>query len=212
MRLSIRFLLFASIAFQAEAGLAVENLSYQVLDKQGDFEIRQYPDHLVAEVTVSGDFDEAGNRAFRPLFNYISGQNAPQSEIAMTAPVNQIKAGEEIAMTAPVNQLEAGIDRHVVQFVMPEKFTLDTLPQPTNQQVQIKRVDGKTLAAIQYSGFWSENNYKEHEAELMDRLREAGLQAIGQPIYARYNGPLTPWFLRRNEVLVEVREEATLAP
>jgi hypothetical protein len=85
---------------------STEEAAYSVLQKQGDYELRQYESLVVASTLVESDFDEAGKQAFRRLFNYISGDNTAGQEIAMTAPViateNQSNGGEEIAMTAPV--------------------------------------------------------------------------------------------------------------
>ena len=94
-----------------------EELAYEVVDHLPDgVELRRYPAHGVAEVTVCGSLGGAGNSAFAPLFSYISGSNRPRASVAMTAPVVQQPAsrphpprrGERVAMTAPVVQEEAG--------------------------------------------------------------------------------------------------------
>ena len=83
---------------------------YDVAERRDGFELRRYPAHLVAEIEVAGSFDEAPNRAFRPLAGYINGANRSRRRIAMTAPVTQQAAGpEKIAMTAPVLQQAAGL-------------------------------------------------------------------------------------------------------
>ena len=55
--------------------LAYEQPKYDVIEKYDKFELRQYAPYVVAETVVSGSFDEAGNKAFRILFQYISGDN-----------------------------------------------------------------------------------------------------------------------------------------
>ena len=83
---------------------------YDVAERRDGFELRRYPAHLVAEIEVAGSFDEAPNRAFRPLAGYINGANRSRRRIAMTAPVTQQAAGQEkIATTAPVLQQAVGL-------------------------------------------------------------------------------------------------------
>lgn len=183
--------------------MAVEEAEYEVLLEDGDFEVRRYAPHIVAETRVEGNFSGAGNRAFGRLFGYISGDNRGRQDIAMTAPVTQETAGEEIAMTAPVGQQRA--DGHwAISFVMPAAWTLDTLPEPDNPAVRLRQVPAQTMVALRYSGFWSEKNYRRHREELERWMASRSLVAVGEPVWARYNAPFVPWFLRRNEVLVPV--------
>ena len=114
---------------------------YEVVDRRDGFELRRYPAHLVAEIEVDGSFDEAPNRAFRPLAGFINGANRSRRRIAMTAPVTQQEAGpERIAMTAPVVQQAAGRPgSYLVQFVMPSHFTAQTLPVPDDARVRTGR-------------------------------------------------------------------------
>ncbi len=90
---------------------------------------------------------------------------------------------------------------------MPSGYTLETLPRPTDSRVRLRRIDARVMAARTYSGTWSEARYREHERALLQAVRAAGLQPVGLPVFARYNSPFTLWFLRRNEVLVEVAPE-----
>ncbi len=180
---------------------AIEEAEYRVIRAEKPFEVREYAPQIIAEVTVDGPFDEAADQAFSLLFAYISGANVKRGEIAMTAPVSQTAEGEKIAMTAPVEQREAG-ERWSVSFLMPAAYTLDTLPRPTDSRVTIRSVPARRMAAIRYSGTWSERRYREHHAALQSWMAERGLRAGGEAIWARYNPPFTPWFLRRNEILV----------
>jgi hypothetical protein len=145
------------------------------------------------------------------LFKYISGDNLKKTEIPMTAPVNQSPAsdsGEKIEMTAPVEQAPHGKNAYtyVFSFVMPSKYTIDTLPSPADPRVKLRQIKSRLLAALTYSGTWSEKRYRQHEAALLEAVKKAGFVTVGEPIFARYNSPFTLWFLRRNEVLVEVEE------
>lgn len=182
----------------------VEKTPYTVLEKDGKFEIRQYPSYLVAETIVDADFKGAGNIAFRRLFNYISGQNKTKESVSMTAPVNQESRPEKIAMTAPVNQQPSG-EKYSVSFVMPPKYTLETLPQPLDPAVVIKEIPAHQVAAVRYSGSWSQEKYLKQKAALEQFMQTKGLVSAEEPVFARYDPPFQLWFLRRNEVLIPVK-------
>jgi hypothetical protein len=195
--------LFAGLAFAVLGGVAMgtEEAAYIVEKTEGDFQVRQYAPQVVAETVVDGALEEAGNKAFRPLFNYISGANRSQGKITMTAPVAQQREGEKIAMTVPVGQ-EALSNQWAVTFMMPTNFTLETLPAPTDEKVRLRAIPARRMAAVQYSGTWSRQRYERNLARLRAWMKAQGLAAAGDPVWARYNAPFTPWFLRRNEVLV----------
>jgi len=182
---------------------AVEEAEYRVLQKDGVFELREYAPTIVAETVVEGRFEEAGSRAFRKLFRYIDGNNVAQQEIAMTAPVSQGPASEKIAMTSPVGQ-QASDDGWVVSFMMPSSYSMDTIPQPSDPAVRLRAVPAHRAAAIRYSGFWSEARYLEHLQELTAWIERQGLDTAGDPVWARYDPPFKPWFMRRNEILIPV--------
>jgi len=102
--------------------MAYEEAKYTVIMKEGNYELRLYESHIVAETVVDGDFDKAGNEGFRRLFKYISGENQKKQSIAMTTPVSQEAGSEKIAMTAPVSQERTG-DQWRIAFVMPSEYT-----------------------------------------------------------------------------------------
>jgi effector-binding domain-containing protein len=183
--------------------MAIEEAEYSVIDQSGDFELRDYAGSIVAETLVEDEFEDAGNRAFRPLFKYISGDNQSSEEISMTSPVPQKKQSEKIAMTAPVSQTESA-DGWAVSFMMPADYTMETIPQPTNSAVSIREVPAFRAAVIRFSGRWTEKNYAEHLAELQSWITDKQLKIDGEPIWARYNPPFKPWFMRRNEILIPV--------
>ena len=183
--------------------MAIEEASYTVVERDGEFEIRDYAPHVLAETVVAGSFDRAGNEAFSRLFRYISGDNRSRHKVAMTAPVSQASAGEKIAMTAPVEQQPAQ-DRWVVSFTMPASSALETLPEPADPQVTLRQVPARRMAALRYSGLWTESSYRRHKMELEAWVRKRGLRIAGDSVWARYNPPFAPWFLRRNEILIPV--------
>jgi effector-binding domain-containing protein len=196
-------LLGLPLIFASCATVGIEKVQYDVVQKSSEIEVRQYKSYRVAETLVDSDFKEAGNAAFRRLFNYISGANQAKESIAMTAPVNQQSQSEKIAMTAPVTQQASG-DQYAVSFVMPAKYTLETLPAPTDPAVTVKEIPGYKAAVIRYSGTWSPKRYEEKKAQLETYMKENGLSAVGEPIWARYDPPFQLWFLRRNEVVIPI--------
>lgn len=183
--------------------VGIEKPKYTVLEKDGEFEIRQYPPYLVAETVVNADFNDAGNVAFRRLFDYISGKNKTKESISMTAPVNQRASSEKISMTAPVNQQQSG-EKYSVSFVMPSKYSLETLPEPLDPSIILKEIPAHKVAAIRYSGTWSQERYEAKKASLDEFMKRKGLVPKASPIFARYNPPFELWFLRRNEVIYPV--------
>ncbi len=188
--------------------MAIEIPEYRVLEQEGSFELRAYSSYLIAETEVEAGFINAGNIAFGRLFRYISGANAAQAEIAMTAPVEQSSQGEKIAMTAPVEQSKAdGVYR--VGFVVPRKYNRETVPKPTDPRVSIREVPARTVAVWRYSGRWTEENFREHEQDLRRAVQARGLQAVSgdSAIIARYDAPFIPWFMRRNEVLIPLERK-----
>ena len=190
-----------------------EQQPYQVVKSYDDFELRRYPAHLVAEVITDGPFEDAGNRAFRSLFAYITGANRSLQKVAMTAPVVQADAAEKIAMTAPVLQESvddasgtAAGERFRVAFVLPKDLTAQTAPEPTDPAVHLRTVPASLAGALRFSGRWSQTRYEQHLDQLRGALAAAGFSVIGSPRFARFDPPFKPWFLRRNEVLLDVEE------
>jgi hypothetical protein len=169
-----------------------EEQPYEVVRHFDGFEIRRYPSHLVAEVTTRLPFEQAGNSAFGFLFGYISGRNQSKTSVAMTAPVIQRTAQEGYS----------------VAFVLPANMTAQSAPEPTNPKVTIRAVPPSLAAATRYSGRWSQSSFETHRARLLARIEGEGFAAIGTPRFARFDPPFKPWFLRRNEVIVDVQEDS----
>jgi hypothetical protein len=189
--------------------LAIEEAEYRVTLSDGDFEIREYEPSIVAETVVDDDFEGAGNSAFRKLFGYIGGDNVKREEVAMTAPVSQVQS-EKIAMTSPVAQ-QATEGGWAVSFMMPSTYTMETIPQPTDDSVVIRQIPAYRAAAIRYSGFWSEKKYQEHLEKLNKWIDSNDYERLGEPVWARYDAPFKPWFMRRNEILIPVGETRAAA-
>ena len=196
-----------------------EQQPYTVLRTCDGYELREYPACAVAEVTVEADFDKAGSLAFQPLFTYISGNNLGQVPIDMTAPVVQRESGElktgsstgrseKLSMTAPVLQSSDISGRQVVAFVLPSTVTAASAPIPVDTRVVIREIPPSLTAATRYSGRWSRSGYNEHLQQLRSALKRDGLRAVGEPRFARFDAPMKPWFLRRNEVHIDVEDAA----
>ena len=111
-------------------------------------------------------------------------------------------------MTAPVSQQRTR-DQWVISFMMPASYTLKTLPVPENPAITLRQVLAHRVAAVRYSGTWSEKNYQRYLQELETWIRENGLKIVGDPVWARYNPPFTLWFLQRNEILIPVTQGPT---
>lgn len=201
---TIRVILAAAVIIIGAAdAMAIEEAKFNVVKKDGRFEVRDYEPHILAETVVEGDVEKAGSKAFRKLFRYISGDNSSREKVEMTAPVSQEPGGEKIEMTAPVGQ-QGAQGQWTVSFMMPASYTLETLPEPDDPNISLRLVPAHRMAAVRYSGFWSEKKYLQHKNKLEAWINEEGLTIVGDPVWARYNPPFTPWFLRRNEILIPV--------
>jgi hypothetical protein len=190
-------LLIALLAVAVVAGLAVfwyvqtrnvEIARYAVVEADGPIEIRDYPALTVAEVTRSGSRDHAVRAGFGPLARYIFASD---------------RGGDKIAMTAPVTQQQGG-GTWTVQFIMPSGYTLASLPKPAGADVRLREMPPVRRAAIRFSGWWSDALFEEKNAALQAWLQQKGLTTAGPPIFAYYNDPFTPGFLRRNEILYDL--------
>lgn len=192
-----------SLAMLPGTSHAIEEPSYTTLRTFPDFEIRQYAAYTVAEVLIAAPAGDAGSRAFPILAGYIFGKNKGERKLAMTAPVTEAPAPIKMAMTAPVTQSEA-TGGTLVQFVLPKGVTVENAPEPLDSRVMLREAAPKRVAVIRYSGLWSQANYDKQLTILQAGLRNAGITWQGEPVLSRYDGPMTPWFMRRNEIWLSV--------
>ena len=160
-----------------------EETKYTVISKTNNFELRDYPSQIVAETEVEATIEDAGNKAFRRLFNYISGDNKSQEKISMTSPVTQEASSEKIAMTSPVAQ-QSTADGWMVSFMMPDSYTIDTIPIPDDPNVKVRQIPPRRMACVQYSGGWSEKRYLQHLQELEAWIADNNFQVLGKPVWA----------------------------
>ena len=188
----------------------VEQPDYASVYLDGDFEVRDYPALVVAEVRRSGGREQGLREGFGPLARYIFARERAGESIAMTAPVEQqaVAADDKIAMTAPVTQSPDGANTWVVRFIMPSALRLDALPAPGNAAVRLRELPARRMVAVRFSGRTDDALIAEQEQRLRTWMTTRGLAPVGPPTYAYYNDPFTPGFLRRNEVLLPVAQDA----
>jgi hypothetical protein len=170
--------------------MAIEEPQYDVLAVEGDVEFRRYEPYIIAKVTVDGGSPD--RQAFSILAGYIFGDNASEEKMAMTAPVET--QGNDYA------------------FVMERKYSMDTLPAPRDERVKLQNKPARIVAVRRFSGRWSNSNFDRHEQELRAELARLGVEVTGAAELARYDSPFTPWFMRRNEIIVPVQWPSVDAP
>lgn len=167
-----------------------EEPQYALVAEDGEFQLRDYPALVVAEVSHQGSRERASGASFRRLAAYIFGQDRPAG-------------GEAIAMTSPVLQDEPRPGEWRMRFVMPAKYTLATLP-PAPADIALTGVPARRMAAVQFSGYGRASDLALAEARLRDWLTGQGLMPAGEAEFAFYDAPMVPGPLRRNEVLIPV--------
>jgi DNA gyrase inhibitor GyrI len=88
---------------------------------------------------------------------------------------------------------------------LPRKFQLKTAPQPLGEGLSIVVVKGGKYAVIKYSGRSTYNNFEKHSKLLLKALFSDKIKTVDNPLKATFNGPLTPFFLRRNEAMIRIK-------
>jgi hypothetical protein len=185
-----------------------EQPNYKVLINEKNKQIREYAPHLIAKTTVQGSFKDTQSEGFKILAGYIFGKNETQQKIEMTSPVIQAPESEKIAMTAPVILSQNEDPSWTMTFSMPSQYSIETLPKPTDPRIIIEQVEIKTFAALRFTGFWGEKRNRDKGIELMNWLKTYDqFEIISKPMFAGYNPPWTLPFLRRNEMLIEIRQK-----
>ena len=182
--------------FWANISIALEETSYRLITANQIYEIREYDDRLAVQTRQKN----GQNGAFRKLFKYISGSNISSTKIEVTAPVTQ---SIKIDMTTPVTQkFQDG--EMIMKFFLPRKFKIKTVPQPLSEDLSVVIVKGGKYAVIKYSGRSTYKNFDRHSKVLLEALVADKIKTVDYPIKATFNGPLTPFFMRRNEAMVRI--------
>lgn len=193
-------------------GSRVETTQYSVLpsisesmsESKSSYEIRLYPEHIVAQTVVEGSYQETLSQGFRIVAGYIFGGNTKKEKIAMTTPVVEKESSESIAMTSPViASVEGG--SHTIAFGMPRSYTLETLPTPDDSRVQLVTIPEKKMAVVRFSWIRTDSRVQSKKNELLNLLKKDDVTTVGEVQYAGYNAPWTPPWMTRNEVMIEVK-------
>ena len=183
----------------------IEEPKYKVLSKENGYEIRLYEPYLIAETTVSGNYRESLRKGFGNIADYIFGNNTVSEKIAMTAPVIEKEDfSQKIAMTVPVINKGDSKERKI-SFVMPSKYTLQTIPKPNSDLVELKEIPEQKVAVLKYTWYSNEKRVENKKRELADNLVNDKVEVTGDFYTAFYNPPLSMPLLLRNEVLVEIK-------
>lgn len=173
--------------------MASKEPEFSLINKVGDIEIRNYSPMIIAEVSATGGMKEASASGFRMIANFIFGNNRAKNGNP-----------EKISMTAPVVISKSKNDWSFY-FVMPSQYSVDSIPKPNNRQIKIKQVKDRRCAVLRFSGNVNEEKFSSKAQELMNWIKAENLKIIGVPELARYNPPWTLPFLRRNEVIIEIK-------
>lgn len=215
LRSTLRTLLVSlGLVAAAQAAEEVETPAYETLATDGAIEVRRYAPVIEAVTIVEADDARAAaNAAFMTVAGYIFGANEGARTIDMTAPVRTTAdGGTRIDMTAPVRTQasEGSLDdggRYTIAFVMPARWTMDTLPKPTDEAVELREVPAETLAALRFKGERSPDEIAARERELRDWADANGWRVTGPAALAGYDGPSVASDERRYEVTLPVEKE-----
>jgi len=169
---------------------AYETAEYTVLEASYPFELREYPDLHLASTSMQSQ-TQGNDGSFMRLFRYISGANKQAQEIAMTTPVF----------------MDLGTPEHKGQmgFVIPKNLAEKHVPEPTSDQVQIRKRSGGQFAVIRFAGRLDRGAVVSAEKQLRAWMNHKGLSGESDPEIAGYDPPWTPGPLRRNEILIRLK-------
>ena len=188
--------------------MAIESPQYNIIEKDGQLELREYSGYITATVEVQADsYNSAGSMAFSTLADYIFGNNTKRAKISMTAPVISSKplGSEKIAMTAPVIAAKVDDLSFVISFTMPSNYTMEDLPKPKNKSVSINNIAKYKAVVIRFSGYTTEAKIDKKVDELRQWAKKNHIKLAGEPSILRYDAPWKPGFMRRNEISIKVK-------
>lgn len=187
----------------------IEEPKFTILEEKDGYEIREYAPYIIAETTITGDFNKSTNDGFRIIADYIFGNNTSRSSIAMTAPVleneSSVNKFEKIAMTVPVIDTVENEQMRTISFVLPSKYTLETLPKPNNPQVTITPVETQKVAVLSFTWYPTAKRVDKKKKELIALLKKDGVEVNGKIQVAQYNPPLSMPLTLRNEIIIPIK-------
>jgi hypothetical protein len=189
-----------SLIWNMTARAAYESAEYTVVESEGDFEIREYPD-LMLVTTDMRLASQGGDGSFMRLFRYISGANESDQKVAMTTPVFMEETEEA--------------EQGRMAFVLPKDVVSKGVPKPKGNDVHIRKRRGGRFGVLRFAGRMDSSTAEEAEERLRTWLEDRGLPYHDEAEFAGYDPPWTPGPLRRNEILFrlesDVKGEAVLS-
>lgn len=190
------FSLLALSACSVFGDVNVKVAPYRVIEAEGIFEVRHYEKLVLVSTDMPKGMDIVKAPFFR-LFDYISGNN---------------EKAEKIAMTAPVFMEQAGQATEAMSFVLPTDLSLSTAPVPSDPEVKLTKLSNYRVAVISFSGFLNQETISTNRALLEDWITDRGLEMTGKVKAAGYNPPFTLPFLRRNEIIIPIKNSFEIEP
>ena len=180
----ITIFLISAFLFTVNPFTKVKETKYTILKKIENIEIREYNKLIYVSYIPKNTADR--NNSFRNVAGYIFGDNKTETEIAMTSPV--------------VIKLH---NNNEMAFIMPEKYTLNTLPEAKNKNLLIYEEPSNIKACIRYSGYSNKEKEKRNIEKLKEKLHEYNIKHKNDFEVLVYNSPYQ-LFNRRNEIVVSI--------
>ncbi len=182
----------------------IEKPTYKILENKEGYEIREYQSYIVAETKVSGTRQEALTTGFQIIADYIFGNNISKSSITMTAPVLESQIPEKISMTSPVLSTENTSGERTIAFVLPAKYSLETLPIPNNSAVTLREVPAHKVAVLKFTWYATPARIENKKEILTSLLEKDQMTIAGDIQVAQYNPPLSMPLMLRNEIIIPI--------
>ena len=195
-----RLAIIFALLFVTQAWAEYEKPSYKVVLKEDGLEIRDYAPSVVVETQVLASRRDAAGEAFRSLFNYIRGDNTARLEIPMTSPVVQTQAGKGSGNVS---------GKWAIRFFLPKNLSAENIPQPLQKDVNIVIIAAQRFASVSFKGTQNDKKVSKYTARLREFISQKGYEVSGEPVYAFYDPPFVPWFLRDNEILLHIQKVET---
>ena len=189
-----QILVIIIMLFSTPAWAEYEQPSYKVILEQDKFSIRDYSEVIVVETEVVASRRDATSEAFRKLFRYISGNNEANFEISMTSPVAQTLTNQDG---------EIG-ENWAVRLFLPRSLSEENIPKPSETGVAVVKLKAQKYGSVSFKGTQNDKKVSENLAKLEAFIAENDYEVSGPPVYAFYDPPFIPWFLRDNEILLPV--------
>lgn len=171
--------------------MAIETPNFQLIEVQGEFEIREYDPMIIAMTKVNSNYKEASSTGFRRIANYIFGGNQKKMAIEMTAPV--------ILDVPNMN------DIYEILFVMPSQHSLEELPAPDQSNIEIKIKELGKTAVIKFGGWATESRTTHYKERLQGFVENSGYSINSDYMVAQYNSPWALPPFRKNEIIVMIK-------